>query len=36
LQNVTLKGSGTPLVTGTTLLTPHYMTSTCTFGVNVH
>ncbi|HYM92889.1 MAG TPA: hypothetical protein VET23_02035 [Chitinophagaceae bacterium] len=35
LQNVTLHGSGTPQITGTTILTPRYSTSSCSFNVTV-
>lgn len=35
LQNVTLQGSGTPKAAGTTELTPHYVTSFCSFSIPV-
>ena len=35
IQNVILRGSGTPQVAGTTILTPRFGTSSCTFSVTV-
>lgn len=35
LQNVILQGSGIPQTSGPTLLTPDYLTSSCTFSVQV-